>query len=349
MNAQPAQRPEDDTLVEMDHSPGRRLRLARQARGLDIDRVAAELHLSPERIAALERDDYPALSGSVFVTGYMRSYARLLGLDPEPLLEAYRGAKPEAAQGKGHAANAAGGQIGSGRLPVRLLGIGLFAVACGLAFAWWRQELAAPEAPQPVRIGTADAPEASLPQPATVDRPSFEGASDDPMETGDGEASGTAVSTTQGVMPPASTETPAAVGAAQAAPATEEPGPEPVAREPDNAGAEGDRQIAAREEGEMPADEASPAADDPPPAGQEIVLSFSGPCWVDIRDSEREFKLFGEMGKGDRHVLEGTPPYSVILGNTAAVSITVGGDPYDLADIARGNVARFTLDPGARP
>ena len=80
-------------------------------------------------------------------------------------------------------------------------------------------------------------------------------------------------------------------------------------------------------------------------AGDEIVMSFTGPCWVDIRDSERKFKLFGEMSKGDRRVLEGTPPYSVILGNTAAVTITVAGAPFDLDGIARGNVARFTLDP----
>ena len=78
-------------------------------------------------------------------------------------------------------------------------------------------------------------------------------------------------------------------------------------------------------------------------------MSFSGPCWVDIRDSGGGFKLFGEMGKGDRRVLGGTPPYSLILGNTAAVSITVGGEPYDLDGIARGNVARFTLDPAGRP
>ena len=78
-------------------------------------------------------------------------------------------------------------------------------------------------------------------------------------------------------------------------------------------------------------------------------MAFSGPCWVDIRDSTRKFKLFGEMGKGDRHVLEGTPPYSVILGNAAAVEITVAGEPLDIGTIARGNVARFTLDPKQLP
>ena len=78
-------------------------------------------------------------------------------------------------------------------------------------------------------------------------------------------------------------------------------------------------------------------------------MSFSGPCWVDVRDSESKYKLFGEMKKGDRHVLKGTPPYSVILGNAAAVQITVDGEAIDISAMSRGNVARFTLDPDEMP
>jgi cytoskeleton protein RodZ len=81
----------------------------------------------------------------------------------------------------------------------------------------------------------------------------------------------------------------------------------------------------------------------------DVVMEFSGPCWVDVRDKEGELKLFGEMRKGDRHVLSGTPPYSMIIGNAAAVEILVAGNPFDLDPIARGNVARFTLDPEQLP
>jgi cytoskeleton protein RodZ len=78
---------------------------------------------------------------------------------------------------------------------------------------------------------------------------------------------------------------------------------------------------------------------------QQIVLTFKAPCWVDVRDSERKFKLFGEFPKGSRKVLGGQPPYKLVIGNAAAVSITVNGKPFDLAAYAKGNVARFTLDP----
>ena len=76
-----------------------------------------------------------------------------------------------------------------------------------------------------------------------------------------------------------------------------------------------------------------------------IVLSFDAACWVDVRDSTRKFKLFGEMRKGSRKVLGGEPPYKMVIGNAGAVSITVNGKPFDLTRYAKGNVARFTLSP----
>ena len=75
------------------------------------------------------------------------------------------------------------------------------------------------------------------------------------------------------------------------------------------------------------------------------MLNFSGACWVDVRDNDRKFKLFGEMPKGTRKVLGGQPPYKVVIGNAKAVDISVDGKPFDLAPYAKGNVARFTLDP----
>ena len=74
-------------------------------------------------------------------------------------------------------------------------------------------------------------------------------------------------------------------------------------------------------------------------------MTFSAPCWVDVRDSTRKFKLFGEMPKGARRVLGGEPPYKLVIGNAQAVSISVKGELFDLAPYAKGNVARFTLDP----
>lgn len=72
-----------------DEMPGWRLREARERQSLDIDEVAERLHLQPAQVRALEEDDYGHFSAPIFVSGYLRNYARMLGLDPEPLVDAY--------------------------------------------------------------------------------------------------------------------------------------------------------------------------------------------------------------------------------------------------------------------
>lgn len=66
---------------------GDRLTAARMAAGLTVAEAARQLKLSVAQIEALESGDYAQLPGPVFVRGFIRNYARLLKLDPAPLLE----------------------------------------------------------------------------------------------------------------------------------------------------------------------------------------------------------------------------------------------------------------------
>lgn len=91
--------PPEDTIPD-DVSPrpvalGLLLRKAREARGMSIADVVAALKYSPRQIEALESDRLDLLPGSVFERGIVRSYARLLKLDPVPLLELLQAASPE--------------------------------------------------------------------------------------------------------------------------------------------------------------------------------------------------------------------------------------------------------------
>lgn len=66
-------------------TPGTILRDRRMERGLSLAEVSKRLHLSTDQIQALEQDQYDRLPGPVFVRGFIRKYARLLGLDAEDL------------------------------------------------------------------------------------------------------------------------------------------------------------------------------------------------------------------------------------------------------------------------
>lgn len=55
-------------------------------RGISIQEVADQIKLSRKQIEAIEADAYDRLPGPTFARGFVRNYARFLGLDPVPLL-----------------------------------------------------------------------------------------------------------------------------------------------------------------------------------------------------------------------------------------------------------------------
>ncbi|WP_155646681.1 helix-turn-helix domain-containing protein, partial [Xanthomonas translucens] len=65
---------------------GQQLREAREAAGLSIDDVGSRLRMPLHVIRALETEQWERLGAPVFVRGQLRSYARLLGVDLDPLL-----------------------------------------------------------------------------------------------------------------------------------------------------------------------------------------------------------------------------------------------------------------------
>lgn len=65
---------------------GEWLREARERAGLAIEDAAARLHMPVHVVRALEQEDWHRLGAPVFVRGQLRSYARLLQVDLEPLL-----------------------------------------------------------------------------------------------------------------------------------------------------------------------------------------------------------------------------------------------------------------------
>lgn len=82
---------DDEAAVEtVRTTPGSLLLAQRETLELSLQHVADELNLTMHYVRALESDSYDKLPGDVFVKGYIRSYARLLGLDPDQMLEIYR-------------------------------------------------------------------------------------------------------------------------------------------------------------------------------------------------------------------------------------------------------------------
>ncbi|CAI8890889.1 RodZ domain-containing protein [Methylococcus capsulatus] len=132
-------------------SAGQRLRAAREARRQGIDKVARELHLSVGTVGALERDDYASLPPPAFVRGYLRGYARLLGLPEQEIVDAYNrvaggGSDPEpGAVVRGQSEASPTSWFGP-------LGLVLLGMAGIWGYQHWRSSQISGEAPSPVEL-----------------------------------------------------------------------------------------------------------------------------------------------------------------------------------------------------
>jgi cytoskeleton protein RodZ len=335
--------------------PGERLRAARLSMGFDLAKIASELHLTMPVVEALEADDYRGIAARVFVRGYLRNYARIVGMPVESILRQFDEKWPD--EGTRHAMVRRAPTLPADGGPSRgwagamtwLLILGLVV----LFLMWWRGYL---DEIVPAQIRSTSVIDATLGQEAVPPVEEVDGLllpADMAPALADGSlrlpappAEVAPEGQPDGGLAPAvaDLEPPAAGGAA--------PVP-PIATAPGRQAATANVAAAAGVAGPAPAAVVTPAT---VPAGddggapvvegsKQIAMTFNAACWVDVRDSGREFKLFGEMPKGTRKVLGGQPPYKVVIGNAQAVTITVNGRPFDLAPYAKGNVARFTLDP----
>lgn len=70
-------------------TPGILLREARQAKNLKYEDVAKQMHLSVQWVKNLEKDNYSQAPALIYVRGYLRAYARCVGLIPEEVMAAF--------------------------------------------------------------------------------------------------------------------------------------------------------------------------------------------------------------------------------------------------------------------
>ena len=73
-----------------DLSPGRTLYEMRAKLGISLDACASRTRIPAKSLRALEHDNWAALPAPVYVKGFIKAYASELGLDPDPLIIAWR-------------------------------------------------------------------------------------------------------------------------------------------------------------------------------------------------------------------------------------------------------------------
>lgn len=157
---------EENAVAVAVPSTGKRLREAREAAGLSREEVSTRLRLRLDLIRALEDDDYAALPPATFVSGYLRSYARLLGIPPEPLLA---GSERRESEPSLVSPVMPPRQRRSSDLPVKAVTYLVFLSMLLLLVAWWlarRPQVDVPQQEAPSLVSPGGTVELQLPPAA---------------------------------------------------------------------------------------------------------------------------------------------------------------------------------------
>jgi cytoskeleton protein RodZ len=72
---------------------GERFRAAREARGLTLSDVAEHIRIRSVYLAAIEEENWASIGAPVYVRGFLRTYARFVGLDPEEVVTEFNAAE----------------------------------------------------------------------------------------------------------------------------------------------------------------------------------------------------------------------------------------------------------------
>ncbi len=73
---------------------GESFRAAREARGLNLTDVGDQIHIRSVYLGAIENEDWSAIGAPVYVRGFIRTYARFLGLDVESSVQRFTESLP---------------------------------------------------------------------------------------------------------------------------------------------------------------------------------------------------------------------------------------------------------------
>jgi transcriptional regulator with XRE-family HTH domain len=152
-------------------SLGDEFRVAREARGLSLSDVAEHLHIRSTYLQAIEEEDWPAIGAPVYIRGFIRTYARFLGVDPEHAIEAFNSTVPSAPptkqwNGAGTVSGTASGSKPS--LLLSLAGVVAILLVTYVGYSYYQLRASATPKPTVAAIPIADATASPFPTQAAA-------------------------------------------------------------------------------------------------------------------------------------------------------------------------------------
>jgi cytoskeleton protein RodZ len=309
--------------------PGQVLAAQREAMGWTVEQVADQLKLAVRQVVALEAGDYAALPSPAVTRGFVRAYAKLVKVDPAPLVAQIAiDATPESEMNTSAVRRPTPASFSQAKfpshgkrasLPLGWIAAAVAVVAAGAA-AWHfglipGGQRAEPNAAAPAATANGashDAAQGSATE--TLQNPSV------PLISVPGASSAPAAPTGAVVNVPATTATGAPPATQPAAPAN------PVTSQAPAAAAAAGIATPAPSTAS-----ATPAAATAANAANVLVLNVREDAWIEVRPAKGGTPMIKRLVKaGSTETVNVDQPVRVIVGNPGGVSASLRGAPVAL-------------------
>ena len=315
-------------------NPGETLRQARENNGWTLAEVALKLNLTVSSLSNLETGAFDKLPGHTFARGYIRAYAKLLGMDQTSLVREFDLYTGTDANGSSvHSLGRIEEPVRVSHTILRIVSLLLLFVVIGGGFIWWQDQTSMRAkdliglTPEHVEVEGADGTTQIHPLDEPEDQAVAESATGEVLV-----APESAPETTALPLPVAPVTTPSAVAVPAAAvqPALAAPAAvvAPVVAAP-----------------------AAPAAAPAPVAGStapvagagKMAVQYTADCWTQVTDGTGKVLFAGLKRKGENLEVSGKPPLTLRLGFARGAQVAYNGQPVDVAPFTSGETARLKL------
>lgn len=304
--------------------PGKTLAAAREAMGWSVEQIADQLKMAVRQVVALEAGDYAALPGPAVVRGFVRAYAKVVRLDPVPLVAQIALDAPEAGIA-GSIRRDRPASFSEVRFPshgkrsklpiVPVLAVVLVAAA---GIGAWQLGLV----PSSLTGASTPAADTLTTQPETVASPSTPAIQDPSVPLISVPPPATAAGSAPGAASPAGAGPVQGVGTAPVAPAATTTVTPPAAAVTAPA---------------VPAATAAAAGANP------LVLNVREDSWVEVRDAQGKALVRRMVKAGETASVEIAGPSTVIVGKPNAVTATLRGAPVALPPMQGSTISRVKV------
>ncbi len=290
-------------------SAGSLLRRGRERKELEIKDVAHRLNLQQEIIHALEADEFHKLPSSLYVRGYLRSYAKLVGLDPVMIVQIFDSAREPTERTPEIIAEVnKTEQIRSKDLPVKAVTYLVTFIFALLVLAWLQSHYVVDDSSSPKGPATASSsePAGTTARPGNEEHsvyyyPGYEPEPDVEEGISEGDSGNSADSMISTIDLPGSR--PHNISSVQ-------------------------RQVITGNNSDGP---------------DSISLSLTEESWIEVYDANNERLYMGLAQAGEEIRLKGTAPLSLLLGYTPGVKINYNGKEIEPEHYSSSGVSRLIL------